>query len=167
MMPLGLFRSPVSRLGPAVRSAIRSLCDGKRTLRKPYATSSIYEYARWQMSRTAVCKFQAPHFEFPASGEEPHHGVLPVGRVAPGFRRAGLDDDAVPLGQLADRIVAFLREHRENHQALISWCERNRHALREFWARTPADASASNRSSKSCWRRTASRRLNAPARKAW
>jgi hypothetical protein len=36
--------------------------------------------------------------------------------------------DAVPLGQLADRIVAFLRERREDHQALISWRERNRHA---------------------------------------
>jgi hypothetical protein len=54
-----------------------------------------------------------------------------------------LDDaplDAVPLGQLADRIVAFLRERREDHQALITWRERNRHALREFWARAPADA---------------------------
>jgi hypothetical protein len=48
--------------------------------------------------------------------------------------------DAVPLGQLADRIVAFLRERREDHQALITWRERNRHALREFWARAPADA---------------------------
>jgi hypothetical protein len=48
--------------------------------------------------------------------------------------------DAVPLGQLADRIVAFLRERREDPQALISWRERNRHALREFWARAPADA---------------------------
>jgi hypothetical protein len=46
----------------------------------------------------------------------------------------------VPLGQLADRIVAFLRERREDHQALITWGERNRHALREFWARAPADA---------------------------
>jgi hypothetical protein len=25
-------------------------------------------------------------------------------------------------------------------QALITWRERNRHALREFWARAPADA---------------------------
>jgi hypothetical protein len=48
--------------------------------------------------------------------------------------------DAVPLGQLADRIVAFLRERREDHQALLLWRERNRHALRGFWARTPADA---------------------------
>jgi hypothetical protein len=43
--------------------------------------------------------------------------------------------DAVPLGQLADRIVAFLRERREDPQALITWRERNRYSLREFWAR--------------------------------
>jgi hypothetical protein len=48
--------------------------------------------------------------------------------------------DAVPLGQLADRIVAFLRARREDPQALLLWRERNRHALREFWARAPADA---------------------------
>jgi hypothetical protein len=72
--------------------------------------------------------------------------------------------DAVPL---ADRIVAFLHERREDHQALISWRERNRRALREFWARAPPMPSASSRSSKKRWRRTKSRRHNAPARKAW
>jgi hypothetical protein len=46
----------------------------------------------------------------------------------------------MPLGQLADRIAAFLCERREDHQALLLWRERNRHALREFWARAPADA---------------------------
>jgi hypothetical protein len=56
--------------------------------------------------------------------------------------------DAVPLGQLADRIVAFLRERREDPQTLISWRERNRQALREFWARAPPMPWASNRSSK-------------------
>jgi hypothetical protein len=58
----------------------------------------------------------------------------------------------VPLGQLADRIVAFLREHREDPQALITWRERNRHALREFWARASADALGVNRSSRRRWR---------------
>jgi hypothetical protein len=28
----------------------------------------------------------------------------------------------------------------EDHQALITWRERNRYSLREFWARAPADA---------------------------
>ena len=46
----------------------------------------------------------------------------------------------MPFSQLADRIAAFLRGRREDHQALITWRERNRHALREFWARAPADA---------------------------
>jgi hypothetical protein len=43
--------------------------------------------------------------------------------------------DAVPLGQLADRIVAFLRERQGDNLMLTTWRERNRHALREFWAR--------------------------------
>jgi hypothetical protein len=43
-------------------------------------------------------------------------------------------------GQLAYRIAAFLRARREDPQALIILRERNRHALRELWARAPADA---------------------------
>jgi hypothetical protein len=62
-------------------SAIRSLWNGKATLRKPYSTSSINEYARWQTGLTArpVSKFPAPHFESPTSGEEPHHGPIAQG----------------------------------------------------------------------------------------
>jgi hypothetical protein len=76
-------------LGPSVKSAIRSLWDGKATLRKPYSTSSINEYARWQTGLTArpVSKFPAPHFESPASGEEPHHGDLFLRPIAQGPRR--------------------------------------------------------------------------------
>lgn len=48
--------------------------------------------------------------------------------------------DAVPIGQLADRIVAFLRTKRSTPEDLTTWRDRNRHALREFWARAPADA---------------------------
>ena len=57
------------------------------------------------------------------------HGAL----IIDGLDAAPLD--AVPLGQLADRIVAFLRERRGDHKALITWRER-----KEFWARSPADA---------------------------
>ena len=75
--------------GLTAMSAILSLWDGKRTLRKPYATISIYEYPRWQTGRTArpVSKFPAPHFEFSTSGEEPHHGDLSVRPIAQGPRR--------------------------------------------------------------------------------
>lgn len=45
--------------------------------------------------------------------------------------------EAVPLGLLADRIVAFLQSRQDEKQTLINWRDRNRHALREFWARAP------------------------------
>lgn len=48
--------------------------------------------------------------------------------------------DPVPLGQLADRIIGFIRERRRDRQSVSAWRDRNRHALREFWARAPADA---------------------------
>jgi hypothetical protein len=188
---------------------------------------------------TKSCKFQAPHFEFPASGEEPHHGDLAVrlaGSVPPGgfheprpalraqpgaggrepSARAGrktsairssakksskrrststrpscrgrcnartsrthrrprrpiidwLDAaplDAVPLGQLADRIVAFLHERRGDTLMLTSWRTRNRHALRESGHAPPPTRSVSSKSSKRRWRRTQSRQHNEPARKA-
>ena len=39
---------------------------------------------------------------------------------------------------------AFLRARREDHQALISWRERNRHALRECGSRRPGRARAAS-----------------------
>jgi hypothetical protein len=87
-------------------SAIRSLWDGKRTLRKPYSTSSIYEYTRQQKGLTAPrCKFPVPHFEFPASGEEP----------------APASSMFVAPGQLSQALEA--------NRALAA---EDRHALREF-----------------------------------
>ncbi len=46
----------------------------------------------------------------------------------------------VPVGQFADRVMAFLQENAADPSAVSRWTERNRHALREFWARAPGDA---------------------------
>jgi hypothetical protein len=78
----------------------------------------------------------APHIEFPASSKESRRGDRHVRRAGPAAEGATRERiggsgalvidwlDAVPLGQLSDRIVAFLRERREDPQALITWCER-------------------------------------------
>lgn len=47
---------------------------------------------------------------------------------------------AVPVGQLADKVMAFIRANREEPSTIGVWAERNRIALREFWARAPGDA---------------------------
>lgn len=48
----------------------------------------------------------------------------------------------VPLGQLADKCFAFIKAHAEEPSLLGMFQERNRHALREFWAKAPGDALA-------------------------
>lgn len=48
--------------------------------------------------------------------------------------------DLVPVGSLADRCMAFLRENADQPATLALFRERNRHALRTFWAKAPGDA---------------------------
>src|SRR3984893_18632880 len=79
-----------------------------------------------------VSKFPAPPFEFPASGEEPHHGDLPVRRVTPAPRR-----------------LATRTRSRPGARAI-------------FWARAPADALGVQQELERRWRRTASRQNNRP-----
>lgn len=45
-----------------------------------------------------------------------------------------------PVGQLADRAMAFIERNAEEPSQVLLWCERNRHGLKEFWAQAPGDA---------------------------
>jgi phage recombination protein Bet len=51
----------------------------------------------------------------------------------------------VPLGKVADRLLQHITENREEPIALKLWQDRNRFALKEFWARQPGDALAIKR----------------------
>lgn len=53
--------------------------------------------------------------------------------------RAGEPTDAVPAGQMVDRCAAFFKAS-ESVAELTAWSERNRVALRDFFARHKADA---------------------------
>lgn len=48
--------------------------------------------------------------------------------------------EMVPLGQFADRAAAFIEGHTEDPSQVMLWAEKNRFALKEFWARSPSDA---------------------------
>jgi phage recombination protein Bet len=50
--------------------------------------------------------------------------------------------EPVRLGALADRALAFVAGHAKDPATISAWRERNRHGLREFWARAPSDALA-------------------------
>ena len=48
--------------------------------------------------------------------------------------------EPTPVGNVADRVMAFLREHKEEPSVIRLWKERNKFGLREFWALCPTDA---------------------------
>lgn len=48
--------------------------------------------------------------------------------------------DRVPVGQFADRAMAFLQEHAEEPSQILMWKEKNRHSLKEYWAHAKGDA---------------------------
>ncbi len=48
--------------------------------------------------------------------------------------------EPVALGKVADRVAEFVKNNREEVSAIGLFESRNRHALRDFWARQPGDA---------------------------
>jgi hypothetical protein len=46
----------------------------------------------------------------------------------------------IPVGEVADRCLEFIRENEP--EAVSSWSIQNREPLREFWAESPNDALA-------------------------
>lgn len=53
---------------------------------------------------------------------------------------AGQQLDNVPVGQFADRAMAFIRDNAEEPSTILVWRDRNKHSLREHWAAHPTDA---------------------------
>ncbi len=48
--------------------------------------------------------------------------------------------EPVPVGQIGDRIMSFIKEHAEEPSQIQMFGERNRHGLREYWAYSPGEA---------------------------
>jgi len=48
--------------------------------------------------------------------------------------------EMVPVGQFADRALAFIAQHKDEPSQITLWANKNRAALKEFWARAPGDA---------------------------
>ena len=51
---------------------------------------------------------------------------------------------SVPVGVFADRCMSFLDQHAEQPAAVAMWRQRNREALRQFWAQNKTDALSVN-----------------------
>jgi hypothetical protein len=55
---------------------------------------------------------------------------------------ANATPEHVPLGQVADRCLAFIERSKDEPALLQLWAQRNQRSLKEFWARAKGDALA-------------------------
>jgi phage recombination protein Bet len=117
-------------------------CAEAIALRKgwPDNLSNVYETSEIDRAR-AIDLLPSEAAEQGAAAERLHRLGLHKDTVPLTFDQWGTIE-LVPLGQAADRCIAFLLEKRGDHSLIRQWAERNKLGLREFWAKAPNDALA-------------------------
>lgn len=114
-------------------------CAEAQALRKGWPETLSGVYAPEEMDRQMVDIT-------PTAEAEQHEQQLRLQRIGathavPILWKAGEPIEYVPVGKMADRTMAFLKE-TESATQLEWWTETNTGGLREFWAMAPTDALA-------------------------
>lgn len=116
-------------------------CAEAQALRKAWPDNFANVYEASEIDRAKVADM------LPAEAAE-------QGAVAERQERIGHSKDTVPMifdsgaiefvpvGQVADRALAFISSNREEPSAILQWREQNKAGLQEFWTRAPKDALA-------------------------
>jgi phage recombination protein Bet len=137
--PTGRFLLDTSGNWPKMPRVMIAKCAEAQALRKAWPDDFSNVYADEEVDRVRVLDISPA--EMAAQGEVAER----MERIGgPGLTVDWLVEheplERVPVGQFADRAMAFLREHAEEPSQVLMWQSRNRHVLREFWAHQKADA---------------------------
>ncbi|MGI9449345.1 MAG: phage recombination protein Bet [Geminicoccaceae bacterium] len=112
-------------------------CAEAQALQKGWPEDLSGLYAEEEMHRATVqdltASEQAEHAE-----EEKRLQLVNASKSIPILWKAGEQIEFVPDGQIADRIMAFIKDAGEIE--LETWRRTNQQGLRQFWAQMPADA---------------------------
>jgi hypothetical protein len=110
-------------------------------LRKAWPDAFSGVYAAEEMDRARVLDMSASEAAEEGARQE-RQERLGMGRsLLMVFAETG-NLEPIPYGQVADRCLAFINENKEEPSKVLMWRERNKAALREFWAQSPNDANA-------------------------
>lgn len=115
-------------------------CAESAALRKAWPDDLTHVYAPEEMERLQAIDLLPSEAAVAGATEERLERIGHKDTILMGWADGKLAP--VPVGQIADRAMAFVKEHREEPSTIMQWREQNRHGLKEFWARSPSDALA-------------------------
>lgn len=127
---------------PKMGRVMIAKCAEAQALRKAWPDDFSNVYAPEEIDRSRMSDLLPS--EAAAEGEKTER-MEKIGAskdtVPMSFDAAGTIE-MVPVGRVADRCIAFLRDNRDEKTTIFEWQMRNRAGLREFWAKSPGDALA-------------------------
>lgn len=109
-------------------------------LRKAWPDDLANVYAGEEVDRTRILDEMSPSEAADAGATEKRMEKIGTANSILIQWKANGSLEPVAIGQLADRIFAFIKDNSEEPSVVAVWKDRNRHSLLEFWARSPADA---------------------------
>jgi phage recombination protein Bet len=95
-------------------------------------------YVEEELDRAKVLDLAASEIADRAREESRLHTVAGKDDLTVSF--GGWNLENVPIGQFADRALAWIEASERTPEEIINWAEGNREALRVFWAKSPTDA---------------------------
>jgi len=142
--PTGKFSLDTSGNWPKMPRVMIAKCAEALALRKAWPDDFSNVYAAEEVDRARA--LDATPAELAAQGEVDRR-MKRIG--GPALTVDWLVEyaplDRVPVGQFADRAMAFIGQHREEPSTILMWSTRNRQCLKEFWSHCPGDALAVKR----------------------
>lgn len=116
-------------------------CAEAKALRRGWPEDFDGLYSEDELARTHTIELTATELA-DAAGEERRLGLI-GGRGALTVDWCdGAELQRVPSGKFGDQVLAYIQANREETLTVLSWADRNRHALKEYWALDPNGALA-------------------------
>ncbi len=111
-------------------------CAEAQALRKGWPEDLSGLYAEEELHQAVAHDLSASEAAEHAETEQ-RLARISAARAVPILWQEGEQLEFVPLGQVADRIMAHIKAHPDR---VAAWKEQNAQGLRQFWAQCPSDA---------------------------
>lgn len=132
-------RSTLDGNWPKMPRVMLPKCAEAQALRKGWPDDFSNVYAPEEVDRSHMSDMLPSEAAIEGEKSERMQKIGHVDSVPMTFSETG-EIEMVPVGKVADRCFAYFEMNKDERTNIFDWQIRNRVGLREFWAKSPADA---------------------------